>query len=97
MKKYLAIVGLVAATLLVGCDPPAVDKESDVQVGVVNGKALRRVRVSSGEGSTHYIYYFPSDRSQPINNNMRIGKVATVIVMIDGQPVSTNRITLEQQ
>jgi len=95
MNKYLPILALAA--LLVGCDPPAVKMNSDIQIGIVDGKVLHRVTTSSGEGSTHYIYYFPSDRSQPISNNMRIGKVGTVIVLIDGQPVSTNRITLEQQ
>lgn len=91
MKKYLLVLGLA---LVAGCGPAVVDNQTDVSVGTVDGKELRRVKVS-GDGNVHYVYYFPTDHRQPVSNNMRMGKTGTVIVMIDNKPVSTNIIYLE--
>lgn len=93
MKRFLLLLGLVT---LVGCGPPVIDQTTDVSVGTIDGRELRRVKIG-GDGNGHYVYYFPSDRTQPTSNNMRVGKTGTVIVLIDGQPVSTNRIILEAQ
>ncbi len=93
MKKYLLFI--LGLALLTGCGPARIEPNSDVEVGIVKGKSLHRLSVSDGGGSTHYVYYFPTDKQQPISNNMRMGKISTVIVLIDGKPISTNVVILE--
>jgi hypothetical protein len=93
MKLATLILGLV---LLTGCEPAMVKPETDVSVGIVDGKELRRIAVSDTGIGTHFVYYFPIDKRQPISNNMRVGKISTVIVLVDGRPVSTNSMILEK-
>ncbi len=94
MKKI--VIGLLGLVLLTGCGPVEVDQTTDILVGTINGKPLRRVEVSS-QGSIHFIYYFPTDSTQPVSNNYRAGKVSHVVVFIDGKAISTNTIILEDR
>jgi hypothetical protein len=82
MKKYLVLLGLM---LLTGCDePPNIRENSDVEVGRVNGKVMRRVVIHDGV-NYNYVYYFPDDPRQPISNNTTRGKRKMVVVTDQGQ------------
>lgn len=81
MKLAILLLGI---TLIVGCGPAMVNPNSDVSVGIVNGKELRRVCIT-GDGTVHYVYYFPTDPNQPVSNNFRSGKTGSVAVSIDNK------------
>ena len=93
MKRIALLLGLI---FLTSCGPPAIDSETDESVGTINGKELRRVYIA-GDGRGHFVYYFPSDPKQPVSNNYRSGKTSSVIVFVDGIPVSTNVIIIPQR
>ena len=92
MKLKIIPLLCVGLTFLLGCkDNPTVTETKDVTV--INGRTLKRATITSGPLNDHYVYYFAdTDGSQPISVNYRSGKISEVIVLLDGEPISTNYV-----